>query len=42
MTVALGGLTTCAIAYLVTERVMRPAAVRALAEGGGEQTSPPA
>ena len=41
MTVALGGLTTCAIAYLVTERVMRPAAARALAEGGGERNVAP-
>ena len=41
LTVALGGLTTCAIAYLVTERVMRPAAARALAEGGGELTVAP-
>ena len=41
MTVALGGLTTCAIAYLVTERGLRPAAVRALAEGGGETNVAP-
>jgi adenylate cyclase len=32
MTVLLGGLTTCAVAYLLTERMLRPAAARALAE----------
>ena len=32
-TLALGGLTTCAVAYLVSERGLRPAAARALAEG---------
>jgi adenylate cyclase len=32
MTVILGGLTTCAVAYLLTERMLRPAAARALAE----------
>ncbi len=41
MTVLLGGLTTCAIAYLVTERGLRPAAARALAEGVGERTVGP-
>jgi adenylate cyclase len=37
MTIALGGLTTCATAYLVTERGLRPAAARALAEGVTER-----
>lgn len=32
LTVLLGGVTTTAIAYLVTERAMRPAAARALSE----------
>ena len=40
-TVLLGGLTTCAIAYLVTERQVRPAAARALALGLDEHTSAP-
>ena len=31
ITVLLGGLTTCAVAYLLTERLTRPLAVRALA-----------
>ena len=39
VTVALGGITTCAIAYLLSERLLRPTAVRALAsatpEGAG-------
>jgi adenylate cyclase len=33
ITVLLGGLTTCAIVYLVCERQLRPAAARALAGG---------
>ncbi len=33
-TVLFGGLTTCAVAYFVTERIARPAAARALAQGG--------
>lgn len=33
LTTVLGGLTTSAIAYLTTERIMRPIAARALAEG---------
>src|SRR5215210_5367905 len=41
MTVALGGITTCAVAYLVTERGLRPAAARALAEGVSERTVTP-
>lgn len=40
-TILLGGLTTCAIAYLVTERGLRPAAARALAEGVSERTVVP-
>ena len=41
-TVLLGGLTTCAIAYLVTERQLRPAASRALAALGiDERASAP-
>ncbi len=39
VTVALGGITTCAIAYLLSERLLRPTAIRALAsatpEGAG-------
>ena len=31
MTILLGGITTCAITYLLAERAIRPAAVRALA-----------
>ena len=31
MTIALGGLSTCAFGYLVAERIMRPATARALA-----------
>ena len=31
ITVALGGLVTCAVAYLLSERLLRPAAARALA-----------
>ncbi len=41
MTVVLGGLTTCAIAYLLSERMLRPAAARALAEGVGQETHAP-
>jgi len=33
LTVALGGLTTCAVAYLLTELALRPVASRALASG---------
>jgi adenylate cyclase len=33
LTVALGGVTTCAVAYLLTELAMRPVASRALASG---------
>ncbi len=36
--VVLGGLTTSAVSYLTTERLMRPLAARALAEG--ESTDP--
>jgi adenylate cyclase len=41
MTIVLGGLTTCAVAYLLTERMLRPAATRALAEGVGDETHAP-
>jgi adenylate cyclase len=33
VTVALGGVTTCAFAYVLTERIGRPVVARALAEG---------
>jgi len=33
ITVLLGGVTTCAVAYLLTERVIRPIVARALAAG---------
>ncbi len=33
LTVALGGVTTCAVAYLLTELALRPVASRALASG---------
>jgi adenylate cyclase len=33
LTVALGGITTCAVAYLLTELALRPVASRALASG---------
>ncbi|HXH59174.1 adenylate/guanylate cyclase domain-containing protein [Iamia sp.] len=36
-TVVLGGLSTSAVAYLTTERLMRPVAARALAEGAVER-----
>ena len=36
-TVALGGLVTSTISYLVTERVLRPLAARALAEGPAQR-----
>jgi adenylate cyclase len=36
ITIALGGLTTCAFVYLLAERQLRPAAARALAAGVGE------
>jgi adenylate cyclase len=36
LTIALGGLTTCAFVYLLAERQLRPVAARAAAAGGGE------
>ena len=33
LTVALGGTTTCAVTYLLSERVLRPITMRALADG---------
>jgi len=39
--VALGGLTTCAVCYLLTERLMRPAVARALADGAPARTTLP-
>jgi adenylate cyclase len=41
LTVALGGLTTSAAAYLLTEIVLRPVAARALAQGSGERRGVP-
>jgi len=35
-TIALGGLTTCAVIYLLTERLMRPVTARALADAPSE------
>ena len=40
-TVALTGITTCAIAYLLSERILRPAAARALVEGPPERVGLP-
>jgi adenylate cyclase len=37
MTIALGGVITCAIVYLLSERQIRPIAARALASGVGER-----
>lgn len=37
VTVALGGLTTCAFVYLLAERQLRPVAARALAAGAPER-----
>jgi adenylate cyclase len=37
LTVALGGLTTCAVTYLLSEWVLRPATARALAAGPPSQ-----
>jgi adenylate cyclase len=37
LAVLLGGITTCAAAYLLSERIMRPAAARALARGVPER-----
>jgi adenylate cyclase len=33
LTVAFGGITTCAVAYLLAERLLRPTAARAMASG---------
>ena len=41
VTVALGGITTCGIAYLQTERLLRPTAVRALASAAPERAGVP-
>jgi adenylate cyclase len=41
ITIALGGVITCAIVYLLSERQMRPIAVRALAGGVGERRLAP-
>jgi adenylate cyclase len=41
ITVALGGLVTCAVAYLLTERLLRPAAARALDARALEQPALP-
>ena len=37
MTILFGGLTTCAFVYLLAERMLRPAAARALAAGVGDR-----
>ncbi len=37
VTVALGGLTTCAVVYLLAERQLRPVAARALAAGAPDR-----
>jgi adenylate cyclase len=41
VTVALGGLTTCAISYLLSERLLRPVAARALAARVPERPAVP-
>ena len=41
VTVALGGITTCGIAYLQTERLLRPTAARALASAAPERAGVP-
>ena len=41
VTVALGGITTCGIAYLQSERMLRPTAVRALASAAPERAGVP-
>ena len=41
LVVALGGMTTSAITYLLSERVLRPVAIRALAAGTPAQTAAP-
>jgi adenylate cyclase len=41
LTVALGGVTTCAVAYLLTELALRPVASRALASGAPRRRGVP-
>jgi adenylate cyclase len=41
LTVALGGITTCTLAYLLDERILRPVAARALAAGIPETVTAP-
>ena len=41
LTVALGGTTTCAVTYLLSERALRPIAMRVLADGLPERESLP-
>jgi adenylate cyclase len=41
VTIALGGITTCAISYLLSERLIRPIAARALAGGAPDRTTVP-
>jgi adenylate cyclase len=41
ITVALGGVTTCALAYFLDERIMRPVAARALASGVPDELTAP-
>ena len=41
LTVALGGITTCGIAYLQSERLLRPTVVRALANAAPERAGVP-
>jgi adenylate cyclase len=40
-TVAVGGLATCAVAYLLSERILRAAASRAMAAGAPEEPATP-
>jgi adenylate cyclase len=42
LAIGLGGITTCALIYLMTERLLRPVTVRALAAGSPEHPVGPA
>ena len=41
VTITIGGLTTCAVAYLLSERILRTAASRAMAAGAPEEPATP-
>jgi adenylate cyclase len=41
VTAAIGGLTTCAVTYLLSERILRAAASRAMAAGAPEEPATP-